>query len=62
MVEIDELDQGPAVFSIMGTLLVMPLKLADYSIPHGIAVAYGMDLSNFISRNLGMSIKSFVMK
>ena len=54
MVEIDELDQGPrCVFNYGHTFGHAIEACTHYSIPHGIAVAYGMDLSNFISSQLG---------
>jgi 3-dehydroquinate synthase len=54
MVEIDEFDTGPRVVFNYGHSFGHAIECAkNYSIPHGIAVAKGMDIANFISLQLG---------
>ena len=54
MVEIDEFDTGPRNVFNYGHSFGHALESAtDYKIPHGVAVAYGMDLANLISYHLG---------
>ena len=55
MIQIDEFDQGPRNVFNYGHSFGHALESATHhSIPHGIAVAYGMDLANLISAELGM--------
>lgn len=55
MVEIDEFDQGPRnVFNYGHTFGHAIESITDYAIPHGIAVAYGMDIANYISAKKGL--------
>ncbi|MBL18735.1 MAG: 3-dehydroquinate synthase [Flavobacteriaceae bacterium] len=53
MIEIDEFDRGPrCVFNYGHTFGHAIEACTEYRVPHGIAVAYGMDLANFLSVNL----------
>lgn len=55
MVEIDEFDQGPRrVFNYGHTFGHALESSTNFAVPHGIAVAYGMDLANIISWKLGL--------
>ena len=55
MIEIDEFDQGPRnVFNYGHSFGHAIESTTNFQIPHGIAVAYGMDLANIISANLGL--------
>ena len=55
MVELDEFDKGPRNVFNFGHSFGHALESAtDYEVPHGIAVAYGMDLANLISAHLGL--------
>jgi 3-dehydroquinate synthase len=55
MVEIDEFDQGPRRVFNYGHTFGHALEAAtNFAVPHGIAVAYGMDLANIISARLGL--------
>ena len=59
MVEIDEFDDGPRMIFNYGHTFAHALESAlDYKIPHGIAVAYGIDLANLISVNLNYISKA----
>jgi 3-dehydroquinate synthase len=54
MIEIDEFDSGPRKIFNYGHSFGHALESAlDYSIPHGIAVSYGIDLANLISVKVG---------
>jgi len=54
MIEIDEFDQGPRNVFNYGHSFGHAIESAlDYTVPHGIAVAYGIDLANFVSAQLG---------
>lgn len=54
MIEIDEFDSGPRKIFNYGHSFGHALESAlDYAIPHGIAVAYGMDLANLVSVKTG---------
>lgn len=58
MIEVDEFDQGPRNVFNYGHSFGHALESAtDYAIPHGTAVAYGMDLANLISVHLGLLSK-----
>ena len=53
-VEKDEFDRGDRQLFNYGHSFGHAIEsLTDYSIPHGIAVSYGMDMANFISVKLG---------
>ncbi len=53
-IEIDEFDKGPRLVLNYGHSFGHVIEnLSNYSIPHGIAVSYGMDIANFISFKLG---------
>jgi len=55
MVEIDEFDQGPRnVFNYGHTFGHALESASNYRVPHGIAVAYGMDIANILSAKLGL--------
>lgn len=55
MVEIDEFDQGPRRVFNYGHTFGHALEAAtNFAVPHGIAVAYGIDLANMISAKLGL--------
>lgn len=55
MIQTDEFDQGPRNVFNYGHSFGHALEAATHhAIPHGIAVAYGMDLANLISVELGM--------
>ncbi len=54
-IEIDEFDQNERqVFNYGHTFGHAIETLTDYSIPHGIAVSFGMDIANFISTKMGL--------
>lgn len=54
MIEMDEFDQGPRkVFNYGHTFGHALEGITDYTIPHGLAVCYGMDLANHVSVHLG---------
>ncbi len=58
MIEIDEFDCNQRqVFNYGHSFGHAIESLTDYHIPHGIAVAYGMDMANFVSMNLGFITK-----
>lgn len=60
MIELDEFDKGPRNIFNYGHSFGHALEsTTEYSVPHGIAVSYGMDLANFISANLGLVSTSF---
>lgn len=55
MIEIDEFDKGPRnVFNYGHSFGHALESVTQYEIPHGIAVAYGMDLANIISARKGL--------
>jgi 3-dehydroquinate synthase len=55
MVEIDEFDEGPRRVFNYGHTFGHALEAAtNFAVPHGVAVAYGMDLANMISFKLGL--------
>lgn len=55
MVEIDEFDQGPRnVFNYGHSFGHALESVTRFAVPHGLAVAYGMDLANAISVHLGL--------
>lgn len=55
MIEIDEFDSGPRRVFNYGHSFGHALESAlDYTVPHGIAVAYGMDLANQVSVKKGL--------
>jgi 3-dehydroquinate synthase len=55
MVEIDEFDQGPRnIFNYGHTFGHAIESCTNYTVPHGIAVAYGIDLANLISAQKGL--------
>ena len=54
MIERDEFDQGPRKIFNYGHTFGHALEgVTDYTIPHGLAVCYGMDLANHVSAHLG---------
>jgi 3-dehydroquinate synthase len=54
MVELDEFDQGPRnIFNYGHTFGHALEATTDFQVAHGIAVAYGMDLANFLSVEFG---------
>jgi 3-dehydroquinate synthase len=61
MIEIDEFDKGPRLVFNYGHSFGHAIEtVTDYGIPHGIAVAYGMDMANFVSYKLGLVDEKFV--
>lgn len=55
MVEIDEFDTGPRnVFNYGHSFGHALESVTGYTVPHGIAVAFGMDLANVLSTDLGL--------
>lgn len=53
MIEIDEFDQGPRAIFNYGHSFGHAIEFAtDNEVPHGVAVAYGMDLANLLSVEL----------
>lgn len=55
MVEKDEFDRGERqVFNYGHSFGHAVESLTNYRIPHGIAVAYGMDMANYVSEKLGL--------
>ena len=60
MIELDEFDIGPRnVFNYGHSFGHALESTTEYSVPHGIAVSYGMDLATLISVNLGLVTPSF---
>ncbi len=50
MIEIDEFDKNERqIFNYGHTFAHAIETITDYEIPHGIAVAFGMDIANYIS-------------
>lgn len=61
MIEIDEFDKGPRIIFNYGHSFGHALEsVSKYRIPHGISVAYGMDMANYISYKLGYVSNDFV--
>jgi len=55
MIELDEFDQGPRnVFNYGHTFGHAIEAVTRFAVPHGIAVAYGIDLANIISAKKGL--------
>lgn len=55
IIEIDEFDQGPRrIFNYGHTFGHALEAVTNFRIPHGIAVAYGMDIANYISLKIGL--------
>lgn len=55
MIERDEFDQGPRNVFNYGHSFGHALESAtQYTVPHGIAVSFGMDLANVVSSGLGL--------
>lgn len=55
LVEVDEFDQGPRnVFNYGHSFGHALESVTRFAVPHGLAVAYGMDLANVISVQLGL--------
>ncbi|MDA9982786.1 iron-containing alcohol dehydrogenase [Gammaproteobacteria bacterium] len=58
MIEVDEFDKGPRAVFNYGHSFGHAIEAATQNqVPHGIAVAYGMDLANILSVELGMISK-----
>jgi 3-dehydroquinate synthase len=58
MVEIDEFDVGPRrVFNYGHSFGHAIESITNYDIPHGVAVSYGMDISNYVSMKMGYITK-----
>jgi 3-dehydroquinate synthase len=54
MVEMDEFDKGPRVIFNYGHSFGHAIEsISGYTVPHGIAVAKGMEIANFVSMELG---------
>ena len=54
-IERDEFDRGPRqVFNYGHSFGHAIESLTHYKVPHGVAVSYGMDMSNFVSVKLGL--------
>jgi 3-dehydroquinate synthase len=55
MIELDEFDEGPRNIFNYGHSFGHAIEgYTKYSIPHGIAVSYGMDIANAVSVHLGL--------
>lgn len=60
MIEIDEFDRGPRNVFNYGHSFGHAIESAtDYTVPHGIAVGFGMDLSNCLSEKMGLVSSQF---
>lgn len=58
MIEIDEFDTGPRhIFNYGHSFGHAIESVTNYEIPHGIAVAYGIDLANLVSVRMGLLSK-----
>ncbi|MBT6937677.1 MAG: 3-dehydroquinate synthase, partial [Candidatus Marinimicrobia bacterium] len=58
-IERDEFDRGERQLLNYGHSFGHAIEsLTNYTIPHGIAVSYGMDMANFVSTKLGFLEKS----
>lgn len=56
LIEIDEFDQGPRNVMNYGHSFGHAIETAtNFSIPHGIAVTIGMDLANYVAKELNIS-------
>jgi 3-dehydroquinate synthase len=56
MIEIDEFDKGPRlVFNYGHSFGHVIESMTNYRVPHGISVAHGMDMANYVSWKLGIS-------
>lgn len=56
MIEIDEFDKGPRLTFNYGHSFGHVIEsMTNYGVPHGIAVAHGMDMANYVSWKLGLS-------
>lgn len=54
-IELDEFDRGPRqVFNYGHSFGHAIESVTDYAVPHGIAVTIGMDMANFVARQLGV--------
>ncbi|MBK8973253.1 MAG: 3-dehydroquinate synthase [Hahellaceae bacterium] len=66
MVEVDEFDRGPRNIFNYGHSFGHALEtVSHYSVPHGIAVSYGMDLANLFSAKKGyitMSLRNRIRR
>jgi len=63
LIEIDEFDKGPRNIMNYGHSFGHAIESAtNFKIPHGIAVSIGMDLANYVSRELGVSDGSIFLK
>lgn len=64
MVELDEFDRGPRNIFNYGHSFGHALESScNYSLPHGIAVSYGIDLANIIAVHLGlidMNLRNYI--
>jgi 3-dehydroquinate synthase len=59
LIEVDEFDQGPRAIFNYGHSFGHAIEAATQNkVPHGIAVAYGIDLANLISVELGLIPKA----
>lgn len=60
MIEVDEFDKGPRVIFNYGHTFGHAIEsVTKFKVPHGIAVAYGIDLANLISVELGFANAQF---
>lgn len=60
VVEVDELDQGIRQLFNYGHSFGHAIEaVTDYGVPHGIAVSFGMDISNYLSVRRGMADEEF---
>lgn len=63
MIEIDEFDKGPRIIFNYGHSFGHAIEsISGYTIPHGIAVAKGMQIANFVSMELGYIDKDTYQK
>jgi 3-dehydroquinate synthase len=66
MVELDEFDEGPRNVFNYGHSFGHALESScNYSLPHGIAVSFGIDLANLVAVHLGlidMSTRNYIRK
>ncbi len=60
VVEVDELDVGVRQLFNYGHSFGHAIEAAtEYSIPHGIAVSFGIDIANYVSVGMGMADSAF---
>ncbi len=60
MIEIDEFDKGPRnIFNYGHTFGHAIETMSEYEVPHGIAVAIGMDIANYVSSCIGLVDRTF---